>query len=222
MAIPIASMVRSARLVLDPHAPSSLLALAEWKDKLVRSRLARIAEWSTKSESEAEDLVMNALVRVLDPDDAPWVPPRPTFLAHMAFVMRQVWDQQMRKASAQREILDAGVAADERTASPTPRADDELERLREIGLWQRLLEEVLAKIGDKYPLTRQICDLAARGIEDPAEQAQSIGCDVEKIYRALETLQYHGQITLEEWNLAEQHRMRERREAATKKDEATP
>ena len=204
----------------DAKAPTSLLVVEQLERPLVTKRLLHIARLFTGSEEDAKDLVSNALLRVFDPDDVPWDPKRP-FLSHMKFVMRQVWDQQMRKVSVQREVLDGGLAADERAASPRPRQDDDLEHRREIRLWRPMLAQVLAKIGAKHPLVVRMCEVYAQGFDEPDDQAQMIGCDVKEIYRARETLKYHGMVALAEWENAERRRMSAlREETAKKKNEA--
>jgi DNA-directed RNA polymerase specialized sigma24 family protein len=210
-------------LVLDFEAPSSKRVVKQLDTPGVRDRLVQIARWSARTESDPEDLVAEALLWVLDPDRMPWVPEKKTFLAHMAAVIHRVWSRQVDKERARQELLDSGFARDEYTPSPATAADDELDGRRTLALWHSLLEGVLAKIGDKHPLTRPICDLAARGVDEPAEQARILGCRVEEVYRALETLQYHGRQALEAWELAEQRRMNELREAAkATKEEASP
>ncbi len=210
--------------MFDDKAPSSLLVLEQLKRPRMMELLVGIARQLTGSVADAEDLVPNALLRVLDPDDAPWDPEHP-FLSHMRYVIRQVWKQQMRKVRVQREILDSGLAANDKTASPHPRQDDELEHRRDIRLWRPLLNEVLAKIGAKHPLVVEICEAAAQGIDEPEDQAKKIGCDVEDIYRARETLKHHGMVAHAEWENAERRRMKELREATEKKkkkSEVTP
>jgi hypothetical protein len=209
--------------VFDPHAASSKLALAELKKPRVEEQLVRFGKWFVHAGGDAEDLVQNALIRVLDPDDAPWVPPRPTFIGHMMYLMRWNWNTQMRRASAQREVLDAGLAANERTASPNAPADEELNRLRTLGRLQSWIETALAATGAKHPLVRPVYELGARGIDEPSEQARLLRCSVDAVLLATKTLKYHVKLARDEWDRAEERRMRDLRAAATKrKSEATP
>jgi DNA-directed RNA polymerase specialized sigma24 family protein len=211
------------RLVLDFETPASKRVIEQLDKPGVRQRLVQIARWSARTESDPEDLVAEALLWALDPDRMPWVPEKKTFLAHMAAVIHRVWSRQVEKERARQELLDSGIARDEYTPSPATTADDELDGRRTLALWQSLLESVLAKIGDKHPLTRQICDLAATGVDEPAEQARVLRCRKEDVYRAIETLQYHGKLALEAWELSEQRRMNELQEAAkATKEEASP
>jgi hypothetical protein len=193
--------------VLDVHAPSSRLVVEAFGKPGVRDRLLLIAGWSTASAANAEDLVSEALARALDPDDAPWVPGKYTFLTHMTFVIRQTWAQSLRKASAQRELLDGGIAQDETTASPEPRADDELDRRRELARRKALLDEVVIALETEYPLVRAISELGARGIEEPAAQAKELARSVDEVYRAHETLNRHARRALADWDRSEERRM---------------
>jgi hypothetical protein len=209
--------------VLDFDAPSSRLALEEFRKTVVRERLMDLATLRAGSEFDADDLVANALLLVLDPDDKPWVPELGPFLAHMDFLMRWLRGRQVRKAQVQQGLLDSGLHRSEYTPTPRPALDHELARRRSVAFWQSQLEVVLAEIGDKYPLTRRLCELEARGIDEPAEQARIIGCKVEDLYRTLATLQYHAKRIFDAWELAEERRMKDLQERAAKeKDEVSP
>jgi DNA-directed RNA polymerase specialized sigma24 family protein len=206
--------------VVDANAPSSLRALAELEKPTMRQRLHRIALWSTGADAAAEDLVADALIRVLDPDDVPWIPEKSTFLTHMSFVMRQVWDRVMRKAGAQREVLDAGLTHDEAPPSEAPSVDDELDHHRANAIRRSLLDDVVAAIEGETPLVRRICELGAQGIEEPAEQARMLDCPVQAIYDALAVLKRHARAALDEWGRAERRRMMSARAVAAKKEAA--
>src|SRR5271167_579094 len=80
--------------VYDRNAPSVKRVVAELEDPEVRAGLTRLSVQMTGSPADADDLAADALERVIDPDDSPWE--KRTFLTHMKFVMRQVWDQQRR------------------------------------------------------------------------------------------------------------------------------
>jgi DNA-directed RNA polymerase specialized sigma24 family protein len=207
--------------VFDAEAPSSQLAIAELKKPGVSERLHKIAMWSTKSETDAKDLVQEAICRVLDPEDSPWPASKRTFLTHMGFVMRYVWDRQRQKASAQREVLDDGLALDEGTPSHEARADDELERHRSLAVLRQLGERLLGQLGDDT-LAKDILEHGAKEGHEPAELQQALRRDIGEIYTALKKIKYHARKILEEWNATEERRMTKLRELATKKDEATP
>jgi DNA-directed RNA polymerase specialized sigma24 family protein len=200
----------------DADAPSSRLVIDQLDKPNVRGRLRAIALWSTESEAVAEDLLQDALLRALDPEDAPWVPAKGTFLTHMSFLMRQTWYRTMRRAAAQSEVLDNGVARDKTTPSPGPAADEEVARLRSVALWRSLLDQVLATVGDKHPIARRICELAMEGKEEPEEQAQSIGCTPEEVYAGLKLLKRHARRALEDWNAAEERRMKDLQQASAR------
>jgi DNA-directed RNA polymerase specialized sigma24 family protein len=194
-------------VVLDFHAPSSRLVLEEVAKPRVRTRLHKIALLYTGSDATAEDLVAEALARACDPDRAPWSPEKSPFLTHMTFVIRKTWYRSMRKASVQLEILDGGIAQDERTVSPEPRADDELHRRRELALHEAILEEVVTEIEDEFPLVRPICELGVQGVEEPAEQAKELARPVEEIYRAIKALKRHARQARADRDQREQRRM---------------
>jgi DNA-directed RNA polymerase specialized sigma24 family protein len=60
--------------MLHVRAPSSQRPILELEKPKVRNVLHRIALTRTRSHAAAEDLVADALVRALDPEDAPWEP----------------------------------------------------------------------------------------------------------------------------------------------------
>ncbi len=149
--------------VLDPDAPSSRLVIEQLGKPTVKARLQQMARWSTGSDVNGEDLVADALIRVLDPEDAPWRPERITFLHHMNNVIRQTWDRQLRKILARQDAIDRGLARDENANDPELAPDEQLHELRTLHRWRKIRDEVLAEIGDKHPLTREICALPIAG-----------------------------------------------------------
>jgi DNA-directed RNA polymerase specialized sigma24 family protein len=173
----------------------------------MRKELHRIALARTTTHAAAEDLIEDALIRVLDPEDAPWDPEEHAFVRHMKFVMRQTWDQKMRRACVQREVLDGGVKGEKRARGDWARADDEVDGVRWLGLRASLLEEVVGALEAEHPLVRPICELGAQGIETPSEQAQSLGCSVQAVYDAFATLKRHARKALMDWDRAERRRM---------------
>jgi DNA-directed RNA polymerase specialized sigma24 family protein len=192
--------------VLDAEAPSSKLALAQLAEPSVRSRLLKIAKWSTRSEVEAEDLVAACLARVLDPDDSPWVPAERPFLRHMTFVIRRVWYRDRRRVVAQREVIDSRIANHEDTASPELPPDDELERRRWLSARRTLGEQALAALGDD-PIARRVVELGVQGLYEEGELAEQVPCTVAEVKAALKRLQRHAGFALDEWNREEQRRM---------------
>jgi hypothetical protein len=181
-------------------------------------RLRAIALWFTEKdtwEAGAKDLVEDALVEVMDPERMPWE--RGAFLTHMTFVMRHVWHTKKRLLVSRTEVVDSEIAKDENTLSKEPRADDELHRRRKYGVWRELGQKLVAKIADKYPRAVQVFELAAKGIEEPAEQAEALSCPVEEIYEAMGVLKRYGRGLREEWEQEEERRMKEAHERAMKK-----
>jgi DNA-directed RNA polymerase specialized sigma24 family protein len=207
--------------VFDADAPSSRLALEQLEAPLTKERLFRIARGRTGTDADADDLVSTALMRLFDPEDAPWHPEQTPFLTHAAGVMRQTWHRMRRKVAHEREVPQGDVANDPVAQAHEPAADDELHRRRSVARWSKLLEKVLLKIGDKHPLAKRLVDLCVRGIEEPSEQAELLGCSVRDVELAHKTLRYHGRVALEERAAMENSRMQSLRETTTK-DEVTP
>jgi DNA-directed RNA polymerase specialized sigma24 family protein len=208
--------------MFEPHAPSSQRALAELGKKKMRSSLVAIASWSTGSYADAEDLVANAIVAVLDPEKAPWVSLKSTFLTHMSYVMRHVWDEDMRRARVRYELLDEDVSRDKRTLSKEPPADEELHDRRSLHVMRELGAKLIAEIGDQFPVAKKSYELGAAGTEDAAEQASIIGCTIEEVREARRTLRHHARRIRNEYDQAEESRMKELRERAGKMGEDQP
>src|ERR1700733_6700419 len=97
---------------MDLDSPSSKLVATELTKPRVNVRLRQVARWHTRNDAQADDLVADSLVRVLEPDDRPWDPSMRTFLTHMTQVIRQTWDQQTRSFYFRNVYADGGVAAD--------------------------------------------------------------------------------------------------------------
>jgi DNA-directed RNA polymerase specialized sigma24 family protein len=201
-------------LVFDPRAPTSERALAELSKKSTRAQLIAIARWSTRSAADAEDLVSRALLSVLDPDKAPWVSTTHTFLTHMSRVMRHVWDEDMRRARVRHEVADENVTRDFKTASREPPADEELHRRRSLHVLRELGQKLLAEIGSRSPIAKGCYELGAAGIEEAEEQAAILGCSIEDVHQARETLKRQAKRIRQEYDQAEESRMKAVRERA--------
>jgi hypothetical protein len=203
--------------VFDPKAPSSERALVELGKPKLRRALVDIAKWSTRSDADADDLVSDAIVAVLDPEGYPWVSLKRTFLTHMSYVMRHIWDEDMRRARVKRELIDEDVTRDKGTVSRVPPVDDELDRLRSLAVLQGLGARLIDEIGDKFPIATKVYELGAAGVEEPAEQAAIIQCSVEEVYEATRTLKHHARRIRGDYDREEERRMRELREQHEKK-----
>jgi hypothetical protein len=206
--------------MFDGGAPTSKLVLEKLKEPLVLERLRLIARRRARASLSADDLLDTAIARALDPDDSPWDPSRGPFETHMSYVMRQSLDRIFRQASAKREVPGGGSYDLPEVDSLEPPPDEELQRRETLAFWRSTMNQVKARLGDKHWLARQVVDLAARGIEEPAAQAKMLGCPVGDIYQARDTLKYHAKAVLEERERAERARMERLRAATRGKTEA--
>jgi hypothetical protein len=209
--------------VFDATAPSSVLVMAELGKPGVALKLHRLAWKITQSDADAENLVEDALMRVLDPEDRPWVPAECTFLTHMRRVMRYLWDQQMHSAVARREVLDEVLSHDDNTRSREPRADDQLERHRSLAVYRQLGKQLREEIADD-PLAVEIFDKGAGDVPlEPGALAKVLPNPPDEIRRAIKRIRYRAEKIIDEYNASEDLRMKALYEThATKKDEALP
>jgi DNA-directed RNA polymerase specialized sigma24 family protein len=209
--------------VNDPgDTPIATLIAAELKKPHVRMRLHQMAMWSTRSENDADDLVEDALVRVLDPEDLPWDPRVRSFLTHMLFAIPPTWYRRMRKLRAKLEVIDDGLARNEDTVSDAPSAHDDLHRRRMFEHQRSLGQRLLPRLPEGS-LEYEIFHRCSQEDLTQGELAAQLGRTVDEIKAAQKRLRYLGQQILAEWEQAEERRMKALRERAKKgREEDTP
>jgi len=209
--------------VYDPKAPSSLRALEAYADRANARSVLRYAMWRTKSRHEAEDLIADAMERVLDPADLPWDPSVTTFRRHMRMVMNDDFIEQHRRGFGKYETVDSDHEAFDRVAQPTPAPDMALQARRRLGWLRGLMLRVLGRLKKQDELAPRVYELACDNRhEEPHEFAEALGVPVEEIIEAMHRLRYHGKIVRAEWEAEERQRMaglREQAERARKKEE---
>ncbi|MGH7269554.1 MAG: hypothetical protein ACREJ3_03910 [Polyangiaceae bacterium] len=199
--------------MFDPLAASTKQALAELEDEGVRRTLLRVARGRCASDSDAEDLVANALVRICDPERDPWDPARGPFVRHMAYVMRDMAIDRARSWDARTIVTDSVLAHDEDIEDPASLADDALDAHRARARLHRLGVALRARLADDAHAVA-VFDCACRGVEEPAAQADEIGCSVKDVYEARRRLKYHAAAILAEERDVEARSKKEAREAA--------
>ena len=210
----------------ERRSPLALLVEAELKKPGVMRELRLMAKRLTMSQEEqdAKDLVAKSLVRVIDPNDAPWQPGAHSFLAHMHRIMTQVRYRERRAllAAKRPELVFDGGIAQESLASDGPGADDELEDARTLAVRRKLGALLLVRLADD-PLATQLYLNATKEDLEPSEEAARFNVTVAAIKAAHARLRYHGQILLAEWEAQEELRMKAVREQArTQSEEGTP
>jgi DNA-directed RNA polymerase specialized sigma24 family protein len=190
--------------MFDDKTESAKRAIEEYGKKGVRAGLLKIAMLSTRNAASAKDLVQDAFLRLLDVEDMPWT--TGSFLKHMSFAMRNTWDDQLRRFSASERPDEEVTAGDKSYAEDE--AQDEVAGAREELDVQRVLgQRLVAALRDKHPIAARVFEHECDGVDEPAEQARLLGCGVEEVYRAKETLKRVGRQIREEWELSEEKRM---------------
>jgi DNA-directed RNA polymerase specialized sigma24 family protein len=190
---------------------------AELASKGARITLMRLAMRYVSNDTDAEDLVHQAIAKVLDPEGAPWVPEEKTFVRHVGSILNRIGANATQSARTRREVL-AEVDDDDwdrRGSSPTLESALDGARasqtLREKG--QRLLD--LLDPRDEVGL--RVFHAVRAGCESVDEQATWIGCTVEAVLAAHKRLKYRAQSVRDEWHAAEEQRMKQRRAQAGRK-----
>jgi RNA polymerase sigma factor (sigma-70 family) len=211
-------MVRSGGIVIDYDAPSTKQVIARLTDAELRRILLRMAFWHTRSDADAEDLLADASIRVMDPEDQPWNSEERPFLAQMSRVMRQHWTQQTRRLGFHNEQADGGAAL-ETTASDVERPDDRLERLRKVEVERAIGKEIHGRLDAK---SRSVFELCMGDDLTWSKQAELLGYSVATIEAAHKQMKYHGRIVRKEWDAAENRRMNALKEKAKRDGESNP
>jgi DNA-directed RNA polymerase specialized sigma24 family protein len=202
---------------MDLDTPSSKLVATELTKPRVNVRLRQVARWHTRNDAQADDLVADSLVRVLEPEDRPWDPETRTFFTHMTQVIRQTWDQQKRSFYFRKISADGGVAADG-LVNPSPSTDDAVDGARQLTILRALGDMVFDRLGDD-DIGRKVFELSQLEDLDQAQLAARVPCSVDEIKAARKRLERHGDVVLREWNDGEQRRMNSVRESAMRSHE---
>jgi DNA-directed RNA polymerase specialized sigma24 family protein len=203
--------------MFDRNGLSTKRAVDELNKPGMREKLVKFASWRMGDDRrDAEDLVQDALAKVLDPQDSPWDPRRVGFLTHVGSIMNGLASNEHHSARVRHQVLDGGEVLDiAPTAVPPP--DEALgmrravERLRRLGTLLRMRLET-----KKDTVAVHVLDSASEGLEEPGEVAGKIGCQVEEVYEAHRRLKYHATQLLADEEEAEKRAMKEKREKATK------
>jgi DNA-directed RNA polymerase specialized sigma24 family protein len=200
----------------DRNAPSSMRVIELIKKREIRERLMRIAFKKTHERAAAEDLIAEALMHVMDPDDLPWA--KGTFLGHMGRVMQHVWGRQLRGMGAQ-EVPEDGIAIDQKTRSRESPADEAADRRASLQVLEAHATRLLAVCEERNPRAKQCLELIMQGC-DLDELAPIMGCSKEEVTVAHRFLKRNGALIRDEWLESERQRMQALRDRATKTGEA--
>jgi hypothetical protein len=189
----------------DPKAPSSVLALAEYKKPLVQRLLTKLAWQRAKHEQDAEDLLSNSLIRVLDPDDLPWVPTARPFVFHMRVVMRRVWQGHQALLRTKNEVYDGG-ATEENAADDGAGPDEAVARARELETERILGERLRTRLVDD-PDALRLFDFASTQDLERGEQAAALGWTTDQWRAVYKRIAYAAKAVRQEWLDGEERRM---------------
>ena len=200
--------------MFDRNAPSSQRAIEEFRKEEVRASLYRYAAKRTQSLADAEDVLADALIRVLDPDDKPWDPAQRSFERHMRFLVRDVAIDRARSGYARFEVVDTSPG--EAAASPDPQADEIVAQEVDVAWQRRMGTLLLTRLDGRDDLAARVYRLACQGVETPADMARELGCPIEEIYEAMRRIRYHGACVKAEDAEARAAGMKAARERATK------
>ena len=207
----------------DPKTPSSRLALAEYAKPDNARHLLRYATWWAKNENTAQDLLADAMERVLDPADRPWDPRKASFRGHLRMLMGLGFIEATRTGFGKYEVVDSEHGAFERAIEPLPPPDALLHRKQKLEWMREMWPAVAARLRERDALPILIYEIACEGRHDePEEFAEVIGVPVAEIYEAMRRLRFHAAKVRAEWESKEKQRMaglRAEAERARKKED---
>lgn len=169
----------------SPDPPSSdaaaLVAAQDWAR--IRVDLLRFACRIARSKQAADELVQEALARVIDPERDPWDPEvEPLLARHMMRIIDKIHRGDREKAAVRRDPRNvAAVEARTTQRSATPE-DAALAAEREQEAKSTLDEVKVDLAGDTVAL--EVIDQSERGVDRPADQAKATGRSIAEILNA--------------------------------------
>ena len=169
----------------DGHAPQSLeplLASQDWPR--LRAQWLRFACYVSRSKQRAPDLVHEALVRALDPNDDPWRPEvEPDFARHVMRIIANINRVEQDKEYRQRDPRSIAAALERMTTTPKA-PEDELLAAESDARAERLLATLRERLANDA-LALRIVNLACDGeFTRAADQAVATGHPIEEIRNA--------------------------------------
>ncbi len=199
--------------VSDPNEPPWQRAVEELEKPEVRRKLFKLARWRTGSESDAQDLVQEALKKVCEPGASPWNPAGDkSFVMHVGSVINGLASNQSRSARALHEIVDATLVRDDALVDGGLLADESLAAHREFAELRRLGERLLAELEASDPDAADVYRLAMQGYESAAEQAAKLERAEDDVRNALLRIKYGAAQIAEQERKAALRQSRERRD----------
>jgi DNA-directed RNA polymerase specialized sigma24 family protein len=194
----------------EGESESTRRLLEELKKPRVLRFLLSLARRRTGDRTLAEDLVADAIVRAMDPDDLPWDGTR-RFASFMSFSFRRIYRNQMRRLSGQEAALDTEVL-DETTESALPRPDEDVDRARSRCDHEAIFERVCVDLGRQDPRLRQCFELMADEVS-AEDQCAILGWSIEDVYREHRTIRRRALAIHAEWLAEQEAAMAVRRQA---------
>jgi DNA-directed RNA polymerase specialized sigma24 family protein len=149
----------------------------------LRLQVLNLAMKLARSRAAAEDLVQEAILRVIDPDGDPWDPAtEPELARHLMRIIDNIRRVERAHRKVQRDpSIEATVEERMTPRAPTPEkpsVDAEGE-----GAAQRRLAAVKEKLGDD-PVALKVIEQTEQGVDRPAEQALATGESLDDIRTA--------------------------------------
>jgi DNA-directed RNA polymerase specialized sigma24 family protein len=191
-----------ARVVLELRKPN------------VEKELRSLAHWLVRSREDAKELLQTALMRVVDPRDAPWDPGGPKdFVHHVGSVMSNLAANDRRNWKAKHEVLDPNVADDDRTADGAPPADEAIAEGQDAARWAQMRATLLGELDRSDPEAAAVFRAIRDGIGGHPAIAAHAGIEIERVRHAYDRIKYRARVFLDQQQDDDLGQTRRRREA---------
>jgi DNA-directed RNA polymerase specialized sigma24 family protein len=181
--------------------------------------LMRIACWSTRDRTRAEDLVSETIVWVLEEDHPSW-DGRGSFFSYMSFKLRNIFHETMSLRSST-EVAHDAIRIGDMVQTEEPRPDEMLERSRILREWDDLLGRLNSVLVKEDLKIARCLELMSEG-RTAQEQAASLAWSMEQVYQAHRTIQRRGLEVRQAWDEEREAMMHARRAAIPPSEESRP
>ncbi len=174
--------------VAGAQAAKKLLA----EDGRLRKKIFAHAYSLTHNVASAKELAQEGMARVIDPGSSPWDRVKqPNLLLWVGSLMNTLAANK-RRGDARHPTMTHEPDKDLRV-DPEPTPEERTAHSGELAGLQHWMDQLLVRLaGDDVALGK--IELLYDGVEDAAEQAARLHCEVADIYRANERIAYHANL----------------------------
>jgi DNA-directed RNA polymerase specialized sigma24 family protein len=180
----------------------------------VRHRLEAFADARAGSVVDPDDVLSEALARVMNPKQSPWDPSSgKPFIEHVGSVINGLAINERRRARVRNEVVDSNLAEGDLAVDPDPLPDEDVATREGRARIEIVRLRLQAELEQRDPVAAGVYRQVVAGLESATEQAAAAGCSVADVYEAHRRIKTRGQQILATVMKEEASGMRERRRA---------